>query len=73
MVRLQQDPADSAALNYALSLARTLHALPFGLNLWQAQNIWYDLHLQGDAVFGSTGKATGARKAAREHWRQLFP
>ena len=73
MVSLQQDPSDAAALNYALSLARTLHALPFGLNLWQAQNIWYDLHLQGDAVFGSSGKVTGARKAAREHWRQLFP
>ena len=73
MVRLQQDPADTAALNYALSLARTLHALPFGLNLWQAQNIWYDLHLEGDAVFGSSGKTAGVRKAAREHWRQFFP
>jgi alpha-amylase/alpha-mannosidase (GH57 family) len=73
MVRLQKDPADVAALNYALSLARTLHALPFGLNLWQAQNIWYDLHLQGDAVFAMSGRPASARKAARDHWRQLFP
>ena len=73
MVRLQKDPADVAALNYALSLARTLHALPFGLNLWQAQNIWYDLHLQGDAVFALSSRPASTRKAARDHWRQLFP
>ncbi len=73
MVELQQDPGDTAALNYALSLARTLHALPFGLNLWQAQNIWYDLHLQGETVFALSSKPANVRKAAREHWRQLFP
>jgi hypothetical protein len=83
MVRLQQEPADPAALDYALSLARTLHALPFGLNLWQAQNIWYELYLQGDAVFAHAHrdghnelhreKGEPSQKSIREHWHQLFP
>jgi alpha-amylase/alpha-mannosidase (GH57 family) len=66
MVRLQYDPANSDALEYAVSLARTLHALPFGLNLWQAQNIWYDLHLQGDSLL------PGASPSALAGWQQLF-
>ena len=67
MVRLQHDPANTPALEYALSLARTLHALPFGLNLWQAQNIWYDLHLQGGSVLAAAGHS------AMQSWHQLFP
>jgi alpha-amylase/alpha-mannosidase (GH57 family) len=31
------------ALERALALARSLTELPFDLNLWQAQNIWYEL------------------------------
>jgi hypothetical protein len=83
MVRLQQDPADIGALTYALALARTLHALPFRLNLWQAQNLWYELHLQGEAVFrspaGPADEKHGRRKgralhqSALEQWRKLFP
>ncbi len=30
-------------LDRALTLARTLTELPFELNLWQAQNIWYEI------------------------------
>jgi hypothetical protein len=30
-------------LERALLLARTLAELPFELNLWQAQNIWYEI------------------------------
>jgi hypothetical protein len=67
MVRLQHDPGNITALEYALSLARTLHALPFGLNLWQAQNIWYDLHLQGSALLAA------ASPAALSNWEQRFP
>ena len=67
MVRLQHDPANTAALEYAVSLARTLHALPFGLNLWQAQNIWYDLHLQGSSLLVAAGHS------AIENWHTLFP
>ncbi len=67
MVRLQRDPGNTSALEYALSLAQTLHALPFGLNLWQAQNIWYDLHLQGGSQLATAGHN------ALESWHQLFP
>jgi hypothetical protein len=30
-------------LDRALNLGRTLVELPFDLNLWQAQNIWYEI------------------------------
>jgi hypothetical protein len=30
-------------LDRALALSRTLVELPFELNLWQAQNIWYEI------------------------------
>ena len=30
-------------LDRALALARVLVELPFELNLWQAQNIWYEI------------------------------
>jgi hypothetical protein len=35
-----------AKLDNALLAARTLNELPFELNLWQAQNIWYDVWKQ---------------------------
>ena len=43
MERLQQTPSDPEAVRHALSLATALKALPFTLDLWQAQNIWYEL------------------------------
>jgi alpha-amylase/alpha-mannosidase (GH57 family) len=43
MERLQQTPADPEAVRRALKLATALRALPFSLDLWQAQNIWYEL------------------------------
>jgi hypothetical protein len=67
MVRLQHDPSNVSALEYAVSLARTLRALPFGLNLWQAQNIWYDLHLQGKALLAT------AAPTAQAAWQESFP
>ena len=33
----------AAALRTALAIATFLRATPFGVNLWQAQNIWNDL------------------------------
>jgi alpha-amylase/alpha-mannosidase (GH57 family) len=35
--------AATAALNTALTIAETLDAMPFEVNLWQSQNIWNDL------------------------------
>ena len=41
----------AASLRTALAIASFLHTVPFGVNLWQAQNIWNDLlrrnHLAG--------------------------
>ncbi|MGA7339283.1 MAG: DUF3536 domain-containing protein [Terracidiphilus sp.] len=43
MVELQMSAGSLEILDRALSLARTLVELPFELNLWQAQNIWYEI------------------------------
>jgi len=42
MVALHAHSEDEHALDDALLIARTLRELPFALNLWQAQNLWYD-------------------------------
>jgi len=48
MLDLQEDVAESteqsADLENALLVARTISELPFELNLWQAQNLWYDIY-----------------------------
>jgi hypothetical protein len=43
MERLQHNPTDHEAVRHALRLAIALRALPFSVDLWQAQNIWYEL------------------------------
>ncbi len=43
MVELQMSAGSLEVLDRALALARTLSELPFDLNLWQAQNIWYEI------------------------------
>jgi hypothetical protein len=43
MVELQMSSGSLEMLDRALMLARTLAELPFELNLWQAQNIWYEI------------------------------
>jgi hypothetical protein len=43
MLELQMSSGSLEILDRALSLARTLMELPFELNLWQAQNIWYEI------------------------------
>ena len=51
MVVLQVEIVDQAVqistLDNALLTARTLTELPFELNLWQAQNIWYEVWRHG--------------------------
>ena len=48
MVDLQEEVAETTeqtrALENALLVARTISELPFELNLWQAQNLWYDIY-----------------------------
>jgi alpha-amylase/alpha-mannosidase (GH57 family) len=43
MVDLQMSSGSLESLDRALTRARTLVEMPFELNLWQAQNIWYDI------------------------------
>ena len=43
MVELQMSSGSLEMLERALTLAHTLVELPFELNLWQAQNIWYEI------------------------------
>jgi alpha-amylase/alpha-mannosidase (GH57 family) len=43
MVELQSYPGSLEILDRALDLAKAVSELPFELNLWQAQNIWYEI------------------------------
>ncbi len=43
MLELEKAPRGPLAVEHALALAKALEALPFALDLWQAQNIWYGL------------------------------
>jgi alpha-amylase/alpha-mannosidase (GH57 family) len=66
MVELQMSSGSLDALESALTLARTLTELPFDLNLWQAQNIWYE-------VFRTSGYAlTSLSKDDRPRWDKNF-
>ena len=44
MVELQASRGSLDTLEAAANMARILRELPFELNLWQAQNIWYDIY-----------------------------
>jgi hypothetical protein len=61
MKRLQRTPGDPEAVRHALSLATALRALPFSLDLWQAQNIWYEL----------SPRVAGEEKALRDDFLAL--
>jgi hypothetical protein len=43
MIELQMSSGSLELLERALALGRLLTELPFELNLWQAQNIWYEI------------------------------
>jgi hypothetical protein len=57
MVQLEaaanSDRAMMSALRTALNIALGLHAMPFDVNLWQAQNIWNDLYRRSDKNYWS--------------------
>ena len=53
-------------LERALALARTLVELPFELNLWQAQNIWYEI------LRTSTYALTSLAAEDRPRWEKGF-
>jgi hypothetical protein len=66
MVELQMSAGSLEMVERALALARTLVELPFELNLWQAQNIWYE-------VLRSSRNALNALTAEDlEKWEKRF-
>jgi hypothetical protein len=66
MVELQMSLGSQEMLERALTLARHLMELPFELNLWQAQNIWYEV------LRSSNFGLTTLRKEERERWDKSF-
>jgi len=66
MVDLQKSSGSLKVLDRALMLARTIAVLPFDLNLWQAQNIWYEiLRTKGHAL-------TALAAEERPRWEKDF-
>lgn len=66
MVELQMSSGTLETLDRALVLARTLVELPFELNLWQAQNIWYDI------LRTSSYSLTALAREDRPRWEKDF-
>jgi len=66
MVELQMSAGSIEMLDRALTLALNLSELPFDLNLWQAQNIWYEiLRTSSDAL-------TSLNPDDRQRWDEHF-
>jgi alpha-amylase/alpha-mannosidase (GH57 family) len=66
MVELQMSSGSLDSLDKALGLARTLVELPFKPNLWQAQNIWYE-------ILRTSGYTLNAESTDdRQRWEKNF-
>jgi alpha-amylase/alpha-mannosidase (GH57 family) len=61
MERLERSGGDAEAVRSALALASALRALPFSVDLWQAQNIWYSL----------SPRVAGGKKELRDDFLEL--
>jgi alpha-amylase/alpha-mannosidase (GH57 family) len=66
MVELQLKPTEDEILNKAIETAYALRELPFELNLWQAQNIWYDILRSSLQLLSELSEEDGLR------WKQKF-
>ena len=69
MVELQMSSGSLEILDRTLVLARILVELPFELNLWQAQNIWYEIFRT--APYALTSLAEESRGAWDASFREL--
>jgi hypothetical protein len=69
MVELQMSAGSLEMLERALTLALNLAELPFELNLWQAQNIWYEI--LGTSSYALTALAEGERAQWDDHFGGL--
>jgi len=66
MVELQMSAGSLEVLERTVSLARALGELPFDLNLWQAQNLWYE-------ILRTSSEALSSLEAdARAQWDHGF-
>jgi alpha-amylase/alpha-mannosidase (GH57 family) len=66
MVELQLSAGSLEALDRALELAKTLNEMPFDLNLWQAQNVWYEIFRSSDYAL------TALADEDRPNWEKAF-
>ena len=66
MLELQMSSGNLDILDRALALAKTLAELPFELNLWQAQNLWYEI------LRSSTHGLTAHSPEDRPRWTRDF-
>jgi alpha-amylase/alpha-mannosidase (GH57 family) len=66
MVELQISAGSLEVLERTLALGRTIVELPFELNLWQAQNIWYEI------LRSSNYALTALSDEDRPVWEQNF-
>jgi alpha-amylase/alpha-mannosidase (GH57 family) len=69
MVELQMSSGSLEILERALTLAHTLIELPFDLNLWQAQNIWYEI--LRTSAYGLTSQGTEDRPRWDKDFNEL--
>ena len=66
MVELQAFSGSIEILDRALALARVVSDLPFELNLWQAQNIWYEI------LRNANGSLSALSSEDRARWDKSF-
>ena len=66
MIELQMSSGSMETLERALTLGRMLSELPFDLNLWQAQNVWYEI------LRTSKYALTALSADDRPRWEQNF-
>jgi alpha-amylase/alpha-mannosidase (GH57 family) len=66
LIELQNSSGSLEMLDRALALARVLVELPFEINLWQAQNIWYEI------LRASSYSLTALSADDRPRWEKSF-
>uniref|UniRef100_E6QHG4 Glycoside hydrolase, family 57 n=1 Tax=mine drainage metagenome TaxID=410659 RepID=E6QHG4_9ZZZZ len=66
MVDLQMSSGSLDSIERTLVLARVLREMPFELNLWQAQNLWYEIFRSSEYSL------TGHAREQRPEWEKNF-
>jgi hypothetical protein len=66
MVELAASAGSLEMMDRALTLARIVTELPFELNLWQAQNIWYEI------LRSANGSLSAMTSEERARWDKSF-